>query len=86
MKIRSLPQLNDFIATVNECNGQVWMESPEGDKYNLKSVFSRCVSFDAISKLLAERGDYLELFCSCKDDEKLFFGYFNKHPEVQASF
>lgn len=83
MKIKSLSQLNDFVATVNDCKGQVWLESPEGDRYNLKSVFSQYI---ALGKLLEERGDYLELFCSCKDDEKLFFKYFNNHPEIQASF
>lgn len=50
---------NDFVATVNDCKGQVWLESPEGDRYNLKSVFSQYI---ALGKLLEERGDYLELF------------------------
>lgn len=83
MKIRNLSQLNDFVAAVNDCQGTVWLESPEGDKYNLKSTLNQYI---ALGKLLEERGDYLELFCSNTDDEKLFFKFFNCHPEVQASF
>lgn len=40
MKIRNLSQLNDFVAAVNDCQGTVWLESPEGDKYNLKSTLN----------------------------------------------
>lgn len=80
MKLRNVAQLNDFLAALNKCQGAVWLESPEGDRYNLKSVFNQYI---ALGKLLEERGDYLELFCSMKDDEKYFYEYFQKHPEVQ---
>lgn len=79
MKIRNLSQLNDFVAVVNDCQGAVWLESSEGDRYNLKSTFSQYI---ALGKLLDERGDYLELFCSDKNDERLFFKFFHNHPEV----
>ena len=82
MKLKNVPQLNDFIYAVNQCKGCVWLESPEGDKYNLKSVFSQYI---ALGKLLEERGDYLELFCQNVEDEKYFYDYFEKHPEVQSS-
>lgn len=81
MKIGNLKQLNDFIAAVNDCKGQVWLESNEGDKYNLKSKFSQYI---ALGALLSERGDWLELYCSHKEDEKLFFKFFKKHPETQG--
>lgn len=80
MKIGNLKQLNDFVAAVNDCKGQVWLESNEGDKYNLKSQFSQ---YTALGALLSERGDWLELFCSNKEDEELFFKFFKKHPETQ---
>lgn len=82
MKIRNLSQLNDFVAAVNDCQGVVWLESPEGDRYNLKSTFNQYVALD---KLLEERGDYLELTCSNKDDEELFVKFFDRHPEAQMS-
>lgn len=80
MKIKNLKQLNDFIAAVNDCKGQVWLESTEGDRYNLKSQFSQYI---ALGALLSERGDWLELFCSDKEDERLFFKFFREHPETQ---
>lgn len=81
MKIRNISQLNDFVAAVNQCQGGVWLESSEGDKFNLKSQFSQYV---ALGALLSEHGDALELFCTHKDDEQLFYRYFAAHPEVQV--
>lgn len=79
MKIRNIKQLNGFIGVLNDCKGQVWLESPEGDRYNLKSSFSQYLAY---GKLLEERGDLLELYCSDTNDERKFFEYFNEHPEV----
>lgn len=81
MKIRNISQLNDFVAAVNQCQGGVWLESSEGDKFNLKSQFSQYV---ALGALLSEHGDALELFCTHKDDEQLFYRFFDAHPEVQV--
>lgn len=80
MKIHNVKQLNDFLAALNECKGQVWLESPEGDKFNLKSEFSQYL---ALGALLGERGDFLELYCTHREDESHFFKYFGEHPEVQ---
>lgn len=79
MKLRNLKHPNIFLNVVNECKGQVWLESPEGDKYNLKSIFSQYI---AVGALLLERGDWLELYCSDKDDEIRFMKFFKEHPEI----
>ena len=79
MKIRNITQLNGFIGTLNECTGHVWLESPEGDRYNLRSTLSQYIAY---GKLLEERGDYLELFCSNSDDERRFFNFFYENPEI----
>lgn len=79
MKIGNLSQLNNFELAVSQCKGAVWLESPEGDRYNLKSTLNRYI---ALGKLLEERGDYLELFCSDRDDERMFMQLFKDHPEV----
>lgn len=81
MKIRNITQLNDFIAAVNHCQGGVWLESAEGDKFNLKSQFSQYI---ALGALLTENGENLELFCSQPEDEKNFFDFLWNHPEVRA--
>lgn len=79
MKFVKVSEWNDFINTVDKCKGQVWFESPYGDKYMLKSLFSRCL---AIGKILDEHGDELELFCQFTEDEQLFYKYFEEHPGV----
>jgi hypothetical protein len=79
MKFVRISDFNDFIDTVDECKGQVWLESRYGDKFNLKSLFSRRL---AMGELLSERGDELELFCQFIEDEQLFYKYFDEHPGV----
>lgn len=80
IKICNISQLNDFVAAVNDCQGGVWLESPEGDRFNLKSTFSQYIAF---GKLLSEQGDYLELFCSNTKDEQNFYQFFRNHPETR---
>jgi hypothetical protein len=79
MKFVKVSDFNAFIDTVDECKGEVWLESPRGDKYVLKSFFSRCI---AIGQLLSEHGDELELFCQLQEDEQKFYKYFDEHPGV----
>lgn len=79
MKISNMNQLNDFIGAINKCSGEVWLESPEGEKFDLKPRLGRYI---AIGKLLSEQGEFMELFCGKADDEKNFFSYFGAHPEV----
>ena len=79
MKFTKAIEVNDFLRTVEECEGEVWLESVSGDKYVLKSVFSRYI---AMSALLSEKGDQLELFCQLPEDEQKFFKYFDEHPGV----
>lgn len=79
MKIINIEQLNDFKAAVDACKGQVWLESPEGDKFNLKSSFSQYVAF---GQLLSEQGSNLELYCASKNEEVYFLKFFRQHPDV----
>lgn len=79
MKIQNINQLDDFLSAVNKCAGNVYLNSTEGDVFNLKSRLSQYV---AIGALLGDEGDYLELFCDERKDEKHFFKFFAEHPEV----
>ena len=79
MKLTKISQVEDFLAIVNACKGDVTLTSQYGDKYNLKSLLTQYV---AIGALLGERGDELELFCSSKEDEAKFLKFFNENPEV----
>ena len=79
MKINDNNTLADFLKAVDQAKGSVYLKSPHGDVYNLKSVFSKYV---AIAALLGEFGYELELFCDWKEDEPLFFEFFMAHKEV----
>ena len=79
MKFVRISDFNDFINTVDECKGEVWLESRYGDKFNLKSLFSRRL---AMGQLLSDHGDELELYCQLYEDEQLFYKYFDEHPGV----
>ena len=79
MKFKNAIEVNDFLSTVEKCEGEVWLESISGDKYVLKSVFSRYI---AMSALLSEQGDNLELFCQLPEDRVKFYKYFYEHPGV----
>ena len=80
MKIHNISKLNDFMAILYQCKGEVWLSTPEGDRYNLKSTFNQYLALDL---LLAERGDFLELECSNKEDEALFAEYLKNHPDFK---
>lgn len=79
MQLQKISQVQLFLDTVNSCEGDVWLTSSYGDRYNLKSLLTQYV---AISALLGDQGDQLELWCSNKDDEAKFLKLFNEHPEI----
>lgn len=79
MKFTKPIEVNDFLRVVENCKGEVWLESPSGDRFVLKSVFSRYI---AMSALLTEKSDELVLYCQLPEDEAKFFEYFYKHPSV----
>ena len=79
MKFTNATEVRDFMSTVENCKGTVWLASPMGDKFVLNSEFSRYV---AMAALLEDKGEQLELFCQLSEDREKFFKFFDKHPEV----
>ena len=79
MKLTKTTEVAAFRAAIDACRGDVWLESPRGDKYNLKSLFSQYIALDA---MLRENGDELELYCALQEDEANFFKFFSENPEV----
>lgn len=79
MRLTNISEVNTFIKLINECKGDVWLESAEGDKINLKSKLSQYV---AISALLSIEGDHLDLYCSLPEDESRFIMFFHEHPDT----
>lgn len=79
MKLRTIEQVSAFLATVDSCDGNVWLQTKDGNKLNLKSKLFQYV---AISALLKDEDEVLELFCALKEDEQKFLQYFTEHPGV----
>ena len=79
MKLKNEIEITDFLAAVNKAKNEVWLESNQGDRYNLKSTLSRYV---AIGALIENHGNELELFCANKSDEPLFYIFFAQHPDT----
>lgn len=80
MKLRSDADIQAFLDVVKKCEGRVFLVSPEGDQYNLKSTLTTI--YLAMGKLLEEQGDKLELFAEDKADENLLLGFLNENPQV----
>ena len=66
MRLTNVKDVRKFIETVNECEHDVYLKSPEGDVFNLKSSMSQYI---AVGRLIEESGDSLELFADSKEDE-----------------
>ena len=49
MRLRSEADIQAFMDAVNACHGEVYLKSPEGDIFNLKSSMSRYI---AIGRLI----------------------------------
>ena len=65
MRLRSEADIQEFLDIVASCEGDVYLKSPEGDIFNLKSSLSRYI---AVGRLIEEEGDSLELFASRRED------------------
>ena len=70
---------DDFIKTVDECKGDVFIETEDGDVLNLKSKLCQMIGLNTILKH-AEIGE-ATVRCSNPDDETLLFR-FNLYGEV----
>lgn len=79
MKIKTAKNVREFLDVANSCEGHVWLESPWGDKFNLKSELSQYV---AAANLIKEKGELLELYCQLSVDEERFLKFFREHPET----
>lgn len=82
MRLTNSKDILGFRLAISKCKGDVWMESPAGDKFNMKSVVSQYI---ALGALLKEEGETLELFCSDPQDEAHFYQFFNTHPNTLSN-
>lgn len=78
MRLKNITQVNEFIKAIDNCEGNVYVTSPYGDKINLKSKLSQYV---AVSELIGEHADELELWCDKKDDEGILFKFLSTYDK-----
>lgn len=78
MRLKNSKEIKAFEEAINKSKGDVWLETPEGDKLNLKSLYCKYI---AIDRLLEDRGNDLELYCQLREDEMNFFNFFNNYPD-----
>lgn len=79
MRLKNSKEIDAFKEAISKCKGDVWLETPMGDRYNLKSY---CCQYLAIGKLLEDKGDELELFCQLREDDINFFHFFENYPNA----
>ena len=79
MRLRNINEVNEFLAIIESCVGEVYLTSQYGDKFCLKSHMSRYV---AIAALLGEHGDELEIYCARKEDEAKFLKFLYEHEDI----
>ena len=72
MKLKNIKEVEAFRKVIHECEGDVYLKSPEGDVFNLKSAMSEYI---ALGQLLSEQGDNLELFADRREDEALLLSF-----------
>ncbi len=78
MKLQNIQEVEEFRKVVHQCKGRVYLESLEGDIFNLKSAMSEYI---ALGRLLSEQGDSLELFASNHEDGGLLLSFLAKLDE-----
>ena len=75
MKITNDKELHDFIGAINECERPVWLESINGEKYDLKDELDR---YCGIAQLIKGNRDDLELFTTAREDTVRMVNYFSR--------
>lgn len=73
MKITNIKNVEDFFEQINKCNGNVFLNTKEGDKLNLKSKLTQYVSFSSLfsNSIIKD----MELTFECIEDIKLMMHY-----------
>lgn len=79
MKLNKINEVTKFLNVVDTCKGDVFLTSPYGDKYNLKSKLTQYI---AIAALLNADNSELELWCDDNSDEGKFMEFFNENPST----
>lgn len=79
MRLKNDAQAEAFLDAVNKCKAAVWLESPTGEKFDLKNKISQ---YAAMYALAHENGRELDVYCASPEDEHMLFEFFEAHPDA----
>ena len=73
MTIRSNEEMKLFEHTIDQCRKTVWLMTPEGEQYDLKTPMGR---YQGIARMLSSKSVMEpELFTTCFEDEMTIFAF-----------
>ncbi len=65
MKIRNEEQLKTLYSAIGDCNHSVWLESVQGERYNMKDE-QECR--EGLAILMSDAAEDYELFVNARED------------------
>ncbi len=76
----STDPFNDRFAAVDCCKKSVWLITPEGEQFDVKTPAGR---YQGIARMLnVKEYEEPELFASCFEDEMVIYEYFSRSRRV----
>ena len=75
MTIRNNEEKKMFENAIDRCRKTVWLITPEGEQFDLKTPTGRAQGFTKMMN--AKDYEEPELFTSCLEDEMTIFDFFN---------
>ena len=77
MKIRTDEDIRAFQKALDRCERPVWLVSPHGEQFNLKTARGQ---IEGISCLLKDKWEQSEIFTSSFRDEAVMFEFVKQYP------
>ncbi len=68
MTIRNAQQLHVLENAIDNCSHSVWLESVQGDRYDMKDEMSRMVGFE---RLMSDSNEELGLYANAREDQAI---------------
>ncbi|MCC8141148.1 MAG: hypothetical protein LIO56_01225 [Lachnospiraceae bacterium] len=75
MKIKNTQQLHALESAIDRCNHCVWLESAQGEFYDLKNEIDR---YRGLGRLLSDSGEELELYTNAREDTAIMLDFFRQ--------
>ncbi len=72
MLLKNMEEVKALEAAVSRCEGEVWLEAPDGTRYNLKSEFSKIIG---LGELMHGNDRGLEIFTQLPKDNTYLMDY-----------